>query len=90
MEIDLSTLSETQKKFYVQLLAQSNLEFTKKENQFVAHFKIDNNQIQNNQGILLDISNTKSQNQKNKNNTPQPKSKKNLGKVVKIGSMTLF
>ena len=29
MEIDLSTLSENQKKFYVELLAQSNLEFKK-------------------------------------------------------------
>lgn len=32
MEIDLSSLSENQKKFYVELLAQSNIQFTKKNN----------------------------------------------------------
>lgn len=46
MEIDLSTLSEAQKKFYVQLLAQSNLNFTKKDNQFVAQFKVDPKTLQ--------------------------------------------
>ena len=49
MEIDLSSLTNAQKQFYVQLLAQSDLEFTKKDNQFVAQFKVDprdgNNQI---------------------------------------------
>ena len=41
MEIDLSSLTSAQKQFYVQLLAQSDLEFTKKDNQFVAQFKVD-------------------------------------------------
>ena len=45
MEIDLSTLSDNQKKFYVQLLAQSNLEFTRKDSQFVAQFKVEAGQI---------------------------------------------
>lgn len=45
MEIDLSKLSETQKRFYVQLLANSNLQFHKENNQFVAQFKVDTNRI---------------------------------------------
>ena len=53
MEIDLSTLSENQKKFYVELLAQSNLEFTKKDNQFVAQFKVNTHQINGGQQLLM-------------------------------------
>lgn len=45
MELDLTKLSETQKRFYVQLLAQSNIEFQKKDNQFVAQFRIDSNKL---------------------------------------------
>ena len=46
MQLDLTKLSETQKKFYVQLLAQSNIEFQKKDNQFIAQFKIDSSKAQ--------------------------------------------
>lgn len=41
----MSTLSETQKKMCVQLLAHSNIQFQQRNNEFVAQIKIDPTQL---------------------------------------------
>ena len=53
MEIDLSTLSDNQKKFYVELLAQSNLEFKKENQHFVAQFKVNSHDLAHHQTPIL-------------------------------------
>lgn len=97
MEIDLSTLSEAQKKFYVQLLAQSNLNFTKKDNQFVAQFKVDTKTLHTSKlispptpehtNVLTNNSNNKPKphNQTKKTDGVHLPNKKPLNKVVKVG-----
>jgi len=96
MEIDLSSLSENQKKFYVELLAQSNLQFTKKNNQFVAQFKVDSSQVGSSmhQHLLSDGKSqvsSKSNHSKNDKREPQKiMNRKKLSRVVKIGDLGKF
>ena len=68
MELDLSSLSQNQRKLYVEWLAQSNLKFTKKNNQYVAQFTIDKSQID--QGNVLQDSKTNGSSYQNRNKTP--------------------
>ncbi len=83
MQLDLTKLSETQKKFYVQLLAQSNIEFQKKDNQFIAQFKIDSSKTQ--PSINEANKKTKTEGKKPEQVNPLVGTKKFLGRTVKVG-----
>jgi hypothetical protein len=46
IEINMSTLSQAQKKMCVELIAQSNIKFEQKDNQYYAQIKVNSSNLQ--------------------------------------------
>lgn len=90
IEINMSALSQAQKKMCVELIAHSNIHFQQRDNQYVAQLKLNPNALNTNNTNTNDKGNTNSSN----NNKPEGKKegalnggKKQLSRAVRIGDL---
>lgn len=91
IEINMSALSQAQKKMCVELIAHSNIHFQQRDNQYVAQLKLNPNALNTN--TTNDKANLSS-NPSTNNNKPEGKKegalnggKKQLSRAVRIGDL---
>lgn len=99
IEINMSALSQAQKKMCVELIAHSNIHFQQRDNQYVAQLKLNPNALNTNNTNTNDKGNTNNNNDKgNTNNSNNIKTegkkdgalnggKKQLSRAVRIGDL---
>lgn len=89
IEINMSALSQAQKKMCVELIAHSNIHFQQRDNQYVAQLKLNPNALNTNTNT-----NTNDKANPSSNNKPEGKKegalnggKKQLSRAVRIGDL---